>query len=141
MIYFAYGSNLNHNQMRKRCKDSKYLYQHFLQGYEFIFCSIDREEGYANLIKNKDSQVHGCLWSISGNDEKELDYYEGYPNIYNKDYFQFNNQKVMFYIIKNNFKKKPPNIKYLNTIRKGYNDCELTNETLKKILLNYNIYE
>ena len=25
MLYFAYGSNLNHFQMKKRCKDSKYL--------------------------------------------------------------------------------------------------------------------
>ena len=25
MLYFAYGSNLNHFQMKRRCKDSKYL--------------------------------------------------------------------------------------------------------------------
>ena len=25
MLYFAYGSNLNHFQMKKRCKDSKYI--------------------------------------------------------------------------------------------------------------------
>jgi len=24
MLYFSYGSNLNHTQMKKRCKGSKY---------------------------------------------------------------------------------------------------------------------
>ena len=36
MLYFAYGSNLNHDQMKKRCKDSQYVDQIFLNEYELI---------------------------------------------------------------------------------------------------------
>ena len=31
MLYFAYGSNLNHFQMKRRCKDSKYIKKNFLK--------------------------------------------------------------------------------------------------------------
>ena len=37
MLYFAYGSNLNHFQMKRRCKDSKYLKKINLKGYKLNF--------------------------------------------------------------------------------------------------------
>ena len=33
MLYFAYGSNLNHFQMKRRCKDSKFIKKINLKGY------------------------------------------------------------------------------------------------------------
>ena len=33
MLYFAYGSNLNHFQMKRRCKDSKFLKKINLKGF------------------------------------------------------------------------------------------------------------
>ena len=39
MLYFAYGSNLNHHQMKNiRCFGSKYLRAFFLKDYKLIFC-------------------------------------------------------------------------------------------------------
>ena len=32
MLYFAYGSNLNHFQMKRRCKDSVFLKKYELKG-------------------------------------------------------------------------------------------------------------
>ena len=79
MLYFAYGSNLSHEQMKERCKDSKYIKNFFLEGYKLSFCAINRNYGAAKIIKNPDSTVPGGVWKISSSDEKELDYYEGFP--------------------------------------------------------------
>ena len=69
---------------------------------------------------------------ISEEDEKVLDDYEGYPNLYSKEYFNTNGEKVLFYIIKNDFKYKTPLRRYLNSINQGYIDCNLDREYLKK---------
>ena len=37
MLYFAYGSNLNHFQMKRRCKDSFFLKKYELKGYRLNF--------------------------------------------------------------------------------------------------------
>ena len=57
MLYFAYGSNLNHYQMKYiRCVGSKYLKTTFLKDYKLSFChsNIENKFGYANVIKKKD---------------------------------------------------------------------------------------
>ena len=93
MLYFAYGSNLNHEQMHERCKDSKYLENFFLEGYNLFFCAINSNHGVANIIKKPASIVPGGVWEISTSDEKELDYYEGFPKKYTKDFFEFKGKK------------------------------------------------
>ena len=37
MLYFAFGSNLYHKQMKKRCKDSVYIKCHVLKNYRLYF--------------------------------------------------------------------------------------------------------
>ena len=108
MLYFAYGSNLSHEQMKERCKNPKYIKNIFLEGYKLSFCAIDRNYGAANIVKKTDSKVPGGVWKISASDEKELDYYEGFPIKYTKDFFTLNGEKVMFYIIKRQYSFKPP---------------------------------
>ena len=39
MLYFAYGSNLNHFQMKRRCKDSIFLKKYELKGFRLNFRS------------------------------------------------------------------------------------------------------
>ena len=39
MLYFAYGSNLNHFQMKRRCKDSIYLKKINLKDFKLTFRS------------------------------------------------------------------------------------------------------
>ena len=136
-LYFAYGSNLNHSQMQKRCKDSKYIKKIFLKDFKLSFCSVRRSHGVANVVKKKDSKVPGGLWKISKSDERALDRYEGFPTLYTKDYFRLNNDKIMFYIIKRKYSFKSPRRLYLDTIRKGYKDCDLDLEYLKKRLSYY----
>ena len=127
MLYFAYGSNLNHHQMKNiRCLRSKYLKTIFLRDYKLLFCHPNKlnKFGYANIIKKKGSRVPGAIWEITKKHEKILDRYEEFPNSYNKDYFYLNGKKIMFYIMNKCFVKKPPK-SYIDTIKEGYNDCNI----------------
>ena len=127
MLYFAYGSNLNHHQMKNiRCFGSKYLKSFYLKNYKMIFSHPNKlnKFGYANVIKKKESKVAGAVWKITKVHEKILDNYEEFPNIYQKEYFYLEGKKIMFYIMNKYFIKDPPN-SYIDTINKGYEDCNI----------------
>ena len=127
MLYFAYGSNLNHHQMKNiRCLGSKYLKTIFLKNYKLTFCHPNKSNkyGYANVVKKKGSQVPGAIWEITKKHEKLLDRYEEFPYSYQKKYFYLNGKKTMFYIMNKFFIKKPPK-SYINTIKEGYKNCNI----------------
>ena len=127
MLYFAYGSNLNHHQMKNiRCFGSRYLKVFYLKDYKLIFCHPNKlnKFGYANVLKKKGSKVAGAIWEITKEHEKILDNYEQFPNIYQKEHFYLEGKKIMFYIMNKYFIKNPP-ISYIETINKGYEDCNI----------------
>ena len=129
MLYFAYGSNLNHFQIKRRCKESVFLKKINLKNFKLTFRSKYRA---ADIEYKKGSLVPGGIFEISKNDEKKLDVYEDYPNLYKKKYFTYQKNKIMTYIM---VKKTPfmfPTERYLNIIKKGYEDCGLD----KKYLIN-----
>ena len=78
MLYFAYGSNLNHFQMKRRCKDSQFIKKINLKGYTLNFRSKYRA---ADIEKKNNSIVPGGLYEISKSDEKKLDIYEDHQHI------------------------------------------------------------
>ena len=131
MLYFAYGSNLNHFQMKKRCKDSFFLKKYELKGYRLNFRSKYKA---ADIEKKKNSIVPGALFEISKSDEKKLDVYEDFPILYKKIYFNYYNKQVMTYIMVNKTKFRYPTEKYLNVIKQGYKDCKLDKKYLIKAL-------
>tara|TARA_Y100000310_G_scaffold270373_1_gene284158 strand:- start:224 stop:631 length:408 start_codon:yes stop_codon:yes gene_type:complete len=127
MLYFAYGSNLNHYQMKNiRCVGSKYIRSYFLKNYKLSFCHPNKlnKFGYGNIIKKKKSKIAGAIWEITKEHEKILDNYEQYPDIYRKKYFYLEGKKIMFYIMDKYFIKDPPK-SYVDTINKGYEDCNI----------------
>ena len=127
MLYFAYGSNLNHHQMKNiRCAGSKYLKSFILKDYKLIFCHPNKfnKFGYANIIKKKGSKTVGAIWKITEEHVKILDNYEQFPNIYQKEHFYLEGKKIMFYIMSKYFFKDPPK-SYIDTINKGYEDCNI----------------
>ena len=86
MLYFAYGSNLHHFQMKRRCKDSIFLKKINLKDFKLTFRSRYRA---ADIEPKKNSIVPGGLFEISKSDEKKLDIYEDYPILYKKFYFKY----------------------------------------------------
>ena len=132
MLYFAYGSNLHHFQMKRRCKDSIYLKKINLKDFKLTFRSKYRA---ADIESKKNSIVTGALFEISKSDEKKLDVYEDYPTLYKKHYFYHYGRKVMTYTMVNKSPFKFPTERYLNIVKHGYKDCDLDKSYLKKALL------
>ena len=122
MLYFAYGSNLNHFQMKRRCKDAIFIKKFDLKGYKLNFRSKYRA---ADIEKKKNSIVPGALFEISKSDEKKLDLYEDFPVLYTKMYFFYYNKKVMTYTMNHKTEFRYPTERYLNVVKKGYKDCGL----------------
>ena len=133
MLYFAYGSNLNHIQMKKRCKDSIYIKKINLEGFKLTFRSKYRA---ADIEPKKNFIVPGGLFEISKSDEKKLDIYEDYPILYRKYYFFYNRKKVMTYTMTKKTLFKFPTERYLNIVKKGYKDCKLDFIYLRIALTN-----
>jgi len=133
MLYFAYGSNLNHYQMKKRCKDSIFLKKINLKDFKLTFRSKYRA---ADIEYKKGSLVPGGMFEISKSDEKKLDFYEDFPNLYKKFYFQYYGNKIMTYTMIKKTPFKFPTEKYLNVVKRGYKDCNIDPKYLKISLLN-----
>ena len=131
MLYFAYGSNLHHTQMKRRCKDSKFLKGYELKGYKLNFRSKYRA---ADIEKKRNSKVPGALFEISKSDEKKLDVYEDYPILYKKYYFTYYGKKVMTYTMTKKTSFTYPTERYLNIVNRGYKDCDLDKRHLKQAL-------
>ena len=131
MLYFAYGSNLHHFQMKRRCKDSIYLKKINLKDFKLTFRSKYRA---ADIEPKKNSIVPGGLFEISKSDEKKLDIYEDYPVLYKKYYFTYYSKKVMTYTMTKKTLFAYPTERYLNTVKKGYKDCNLNYQILKRAL-------
>ena len=132
IYYFAYGSNLHHLQMKRRCPNCRFIKKIALHNYKLTFRS---RYGAADIEKETRKKVYGALYIISKSAEKKLDIYEEYPTLYKKMYFKFNNKKVMTYIMPKKTKLVPPTSKYLNTIKQGYKDCKLSMKSLNTALL------
>jgi len=131
IYYFAYGSNLHHLQMRKRCPNCRFIKKIILHNYSLTFRS---KYGAADIEKKMGKKVYGALYIISKTSERKLDIYEEYPILYKKMYFKYNNKKVMTYIMSKKTKTVPPKTRYLNVIKQGYKDCKLSMKSLNVAL-------
>lgn len=126
-IYAAYGSNMNINQMSKRCPAAKIYITGTIEGYELVF----RGRGHANIIKNKSASTPVVLWQITKACEKELDKYEELGSYYIKENINVlvkdNIMEAFVYVMTDsmNEKKSKPTDAYFNTIKDGYIDNNL----------------
>ena len=131
MLYFAYGSNLHHKQMKRRCKDSVFIKKIKLKNFRLTFRSKYRA---ADIESKKNSIVLGALFEISKSDEKKLDIYEDYPILYKKYYFTYYGKRVMTYTMTKKSLFMFPTERYLNIVKRGYDDCNLNKKYLLKAL-------
>ena len=78
--YFAYGSNLDLSQMKRRCPESRLISKGSLSGHSLTFnrFSSGWGGGVADVIQDQDSKVWGLVFEISDSDLERLDRYEGY---------------------------------------------------------------
>ena len=131
IFYFAYGSNLHHLQMKRRCPNCRFIKKIVLHNYNLTFRS---KYGAADIEKKAGGKVYGGLYVISKTAERKLDIYEEYPILYKKMFFRHGNKKVMTYIMIKKTKLVPPTTRYLNIIKQGYKDCKLNIKSLNDSL-------
>lgn len=136
-IYAAYGSNLNHAQMRGRCPDAKYLGSAMLQNQNLLFCG-QPDHSFATIKTMAGKEVPIGLWEISARDEKSLDRYEGYPHFYHKTVLPvtLDGEEVhaMVYIMDLAMPAGLPSVMYYDIVEKGYRDCGLDTVYLREAL-------
>lgn len=80
--YFAYGSNLNIEQMLARCPGAEIVGWAELKGHELLFKGSRR--GSFLTVKPGEGSVWIGVWSITAEGEHALDRYEGVPKFYEK---------------------------------------------------------
>ena len=90
--YFAYGSNMHLGLMRFRCPDAEVVGNVRLEDYRLAFRGRAPGNGVATVLPEKGSCVDGVLWKITEACEKNLDFYEGFPNFYGKETIQVKDQ-------------------------------------------------
>lgn len=126
-IYGAYGSNMNIEQMQRRCPAASVLCTGTLAGYHLTFRG--RGLGVANVESQTGGSVPFVLWEITSHCERALDRYEGYPTLYTKTLVPVacDDGKVrtaMIYVMARKYESMPalPDERYLEIILKGYRD-------------------
>lgn len=125
--YFAYGSNLNVDQMEKRAPGHSYSYKAKAIGYEIYFphYSSKWKGGVASLKLKPGSVVQGVVYHVSEYDLANLDHYEGVDKkMYYRDTikvfdFSGNAHWVFTYFAVKDEEEFEPSNKYINSIVAG----------------------
>lgn len=132
MYYFAYASNLNQEQMRERCPDSKPLFRATLPNYKLVFFGWSRRwrGGVASIRHFRGERVLGAVYEITEQCLRQLDSHEGYPRTYDHlkaTVFDVDGEpvEVITYIGKGQAEETKPSPEYLAVIRQGYKDWRI----------------
>ncbi|MGM9538354.1 MAG: gamma-glutamylcyclotransferase family protein [Candidatus Onthomonas sp.] len=138
-LYFAYGSNINLDQMAYRCPDAKVVGPVMLEDYELLFRGNGGGNGVATIAPKQGSYVYGLLWKLTPACEKSLDRYEGYPHLYAKKgvtVWDTEGQRhtVMAYVMTNLPFREPamPSSNYYYGIKAGFRQNGLPLKALDK---------
>ena len=137
--YVAYGSNINLDDMARRCPHSEVVGVKMLKGYELVF------DQHATIEKNNDAATPILLWKIHRNDWRALDHYEGYPSYYRKENISFSSKaegkiNATVYIMNREGRTQytPPTQGYVQCLVEGYKangiDLKYLNDALTKNL-------
>ena len=80
MLYFAYGSNMDWQQMRDRCPTARFVGVAALRDHRLAFTrrSIKRGCGVANVVPVEGQVVWGAVFELDDRDIGRLDAAEGY---------------------------------------------------------------
>ena len=133
-LYFAYGSNLDLEQMAQRCPDAEIVGPVRLENYELRV----RGSGFATVTPKKGSVVYGLVWKLTPQCEQSLDRYEGYPRHYTKETVTVKDAAgaeipVMVYIMAEPYCRQPalPSPYYYRVIQRGFEANGLPVESLQ----------
>ncbi len=134
MFYFAYGSNMDKDQIRERIGDFNFIGASILRGYKLKFNKQGANgSGKANIVIDNQFQVEGAVFDINDKQLELLDHHErGYGRVqvvldllggavtYMADENKINNDLL-------------PTRDYLEKILKGARECGLSESYQRKL--------
>lgn len=133
--YFAYGSNLNLQQMGQRCRTAVNRGACELPGWALTF------RGVADVVPQERSRVYGALFDIDADCLKALDRYEGWPFLYVHRKIKVIDQNgdlidAFMYVMneKRGREVSMPGDWYFNVIKVGFGDFGLPERALTEAL-------
>lgn len=133
ILYAAYGSNLNYEQMAYRCSHSEPVGIGVIKDYVLCF------DYHADIRPKIGERVPVLLWDIAPEDWDGLDRYEGVPKYYVKKtvtvYFNGEEVDAIIYVMVNSHYYRFPSEDYYLIIAEGYNQNGMNTECLRKAIL------
>ena len=127
--YIAYGSNLNIEQMRRRCPQARIIGTAEIKDYELLFKG-SLTGSYLTIEKSMGSRVPVAVWETTEADEAALDRYEGFPTFYYKAEMELDikgirtgrirHRNCYVYIMHEERKIGVPSYYYVDTCLEGY---------------------
>ena len=127
--YIAYGSNLNVRQMTMRCPSARIIGISEIHNYRLLFKG-SKTGSYLTIEPEKGCSVPVAVWSVTDQDERALDRYEGFPSFYYKKELELpitgiktgkvRRRKVFVYIMHEDRPFGVPNSFYMRTCAEGY---------------------
>ena len=141
IYYFAYGSNINSENMHKTCPGAKSLGTTFLLDYKLAFMG-NKGAAIACVESAKGEKVPVVVWELDLGDVKKLTNYVTLPYLYKRGQKQVKLGDKMLdgimYFPTLNLKHCLPSEGYLNTLRGGYVEHGLNTEAIDKAILEIN---
>ncbi len=133
MYYFAYASNMSHDQMLKvRCPGSKFIGPARLSGHWFVFDGFSADWGGAvgNIVPSSQDEVWGGVFEVTENQLQVLDSYEACPRFCSRQLFDVERRAGQEKLKAWGYIRVPqpagfPSKKYMSTILRGAKDCRL----------------
>lgn len=126
MLYFAFGSNLDREQMQRRCPSSKLVAAATLPNHAIGFTGFSGYWGgaVATVSERRGSETEGLLYELTDDDLRSLDGYEGHPNVYRRQrkYVRAaNGKRVLAYVyVRPLTEPDYPSVDYLKVIARAY---------------------
>ena len=127
--YIAYGSNLNIEQMKRRCPQARIIGTAEIKDYELLFKG-SLTGSYLTIEKSMGGRVPVAVWETTEADEAALDRYEGFPTFYYKAEMELDikgirtgrirNRNCYVYIMHEERQMGVPSYYYIDTCLEGY---------------------
>lgn len=138
-FYIAYGSNLNLEQMARRCPTARVVKASFLHNHRLMFRG--KSTAAATVEEHRGNKVPVLIWQLQPSDEHNLDIYEGFPHLYRKETLKVtvNGRRVRAMVYIMNERLHPydtPSRSYFDTIRQGYKDSGFDTNILRQAVLD-----
>jgi gamma-glutamylcyclotransferase (GGCT)/AIG2-like uncharacterized protein YtfP len=130
-LYFAYGSNLNIDQMLQRCPTAVPVRPLYLRNWRLVFRQV------ADIEPAEGHTVAGALYWCEPRDVAALDRYEGVKHdLYRQVRFRIRktDEEAFFYRMNDTYEAMP-SISYYRTIEEGFADWNLPRKALQDALL------